>query len=59
MICTHDIIAKDNACADGMCPICLAIENKHLHKELADMRADAALLRASGAVLGRKSKWNM
>ena len=24
MTCTHDIIEKDNACADGMCPICLA-----------------------------------
>ena len=30
MTCTHDIIEKDNACADGMCPICLAAENERL-----------------------------
>lgn len=33
MICTHDIIAKDNACADGMCPICLAAEVDRLTEE--------------------------
>jgi hypothetical protein len=32
MTCTHDIIEKDNACADGMCPICLAAENEMLRK---------------------------
>jgi hypothetical protein len=38
MTCTHDIIEKDNACADGMCPLCLAAEIKQLkgHKEEAD-----------------------
>jgi hypothetical protein len=30
MTCTHDIIEKDNACADGMCPICLAADNAQL-----------------------------
>ena len=32
MKCTHDIIEKDNACADGMCPICLAAEIEHTRR---------------------------
>jgi hypothetical protein len=31
MTCPHNIIEKDNACADGMCPICLAAENERLN----------------------------
>lgn len=30
--CPHDIIEKDNACADGMCPICLAAEIEHIRR---------------------------
>ena len=26
MTCTHEIWEKENACADGMCPICMAAE---------------------------------
>jgi hypothetical protein len=30
MTCSHDIIEMDNACADGMCPLCLATKVKEL-----------------------------
>lgn len=36
MDCTHDIIERENACADGMCPLCLATENEQLKKVLGD-----------------------
>lgn len=33
--CLHDLIDREEACADGMCPICTAKENSKLWK-LAD-----------------------
>lgn len=33
--CSHDIVAQDVAVnADGMCPLCLAADNKKLRKAL-------------------------
>lgn len=34
MTCPHDIIEKGNACADGMCPICLARTAEYLREKL-------------------------
>jgi hypothetical protein len=41
MTCTHDIIEKDNACADGMCPICLAADNDLLRAAIEMLRKTA------------------
>jgi hypothetical protein len=58
MTCTHDIIAKDNACADGMCPICLADENKRLtaynkiaHTEIDQMIVERSALKTKAEKL--------
>jgi len=32
--CIHEIWDKETACADGMCPICLAAENTKLREAL-------------------------
>lgn len=34
MNCTHDHAEMDTAVADGMCPLCLAIENDDLRRQL-------------------------
>lgn len=34
MPCPHDIVAMDNAIADGMCPLCLAADNLRLRLAL-------------------------
>ena len=33
--CTHDLATKETACADGMCPLCLAAELAEMKKDLA------------------------
>ena len=38
--CTHDLAERETACADGMCPQCLADDNKALfdrNEELKDI----------------------
>lgn len=37
MTCTHDLASQETACADGMCPQCLA-------KELSTLKSDYAKL---------------
>ena len=34
MTCQHDIVAMENAVADGMCPLCLAADNSRLRLAL-------------------------
>lgn len=36
--CTHDLTERETACADGMCPQCLASDNEALRDVIADMR---------------------
>jgi hypothetical protein len=38
MTCQHNIIEMDNACADGMCPLCLAAKVKELTEAVATLR---------------------
>lgn len=33
-ICSHDLANRETACADGMCPLCLAIELDKLREEI-------------------------
>jgi len=40
MPCEHDLADKEGACADGMCPICIAAEIEQLRSEMG--RAVAA-----------------
>lgn len=32
-MCEHDLSDRETACADGMCPLCLAAENAALREE--------------------------
>ena len=36
--CTHDLAERETACADGMCPQCLASDNESLRDILSYMR---------------------
>ena len=36
--CTHDLAERETACADGMCPQCLAVDNKSLRDTISYMR---------------------
>ena len=36
--CTHDLAERETACADGMCPQCLASDNESLRDTISYMR---------------------
>ena len=36
--CDHDLAERETACADGMCPQCLAKDNKSLRDTISYMR---------------------
>ncbi len=36
--CTHNLAERNTACADGMCPQCLADDNKSLRDTISYMR---------------------
>ncbi len=38
MSCTHELGERETACADGMCPLCLAADNTELRDVIKDMR---------------------
>lgn len=38
MSCDHELGEKETACADGMCPLCLAEDNESLRDVVKDMR---------------------
>jgi hypothetical protein len=33
MTCPHDLLERETACADGMCPLCLAADNERLQAD--------------------------
>lgn len=43
--CTHDLAERETACADGMCPYCLAADNRSLRDTISYMRL--TMLRAA------------
>ena len=36
--CEHDLAERETACADGMCPQCLASDNESLRETISYMR---------------------
>ncbi len=38
MSCEHELGERETACADGMCPLCLAADNTALRMVIKDMR---------------------
>ena len=36
--CDHDLAERETACADGMCPVCLAKDNEELRSTISYMR---------------------
>ena len=36
--CEHDLAERETACADGMCPQCLASDNESLRETVSYMR---------------------
>ncbi len=36
--CKHDLAERETACADGMCPKCLASDNESLRETISYMR---------------------
>ena len=38
MSCDHELGERETACADGMCPLCLAADNTALRETVSHMR---------------------
>lgn len=45
--CNHELYEREVACADSMCPLCLAAEVESLRSRLAEAEADNARLVAA------------
>jgi hypothetical protein len=54
MTCRHDIIEMDNACADGMCPLCMCAEIARLRTDYTVLKIDYDALRAKNERLQRR-----
>ncbi len=54
MSCDHELYERETACADGMCPLCLALINESLRDVVKDMRLHILeLARERNEVSGR------